>query len=434
MHIETEQLPQFVIELTQKRQLLQDKLSQRAKTPQEGDIFMFSSAKTVMELVWVVLRRDDDDPKRLFIVAADINPKIGSTDIALSKKALCNPLSLRCGQNLWIDASQLTISSRIGIVEEWDRKRAIDKVKQLTENQIRSSVLQQETDCDPEYQEWMTKVSEERNTLATLLAARPASKIWQILSATVQRLKIMFANSWPASLNEKLEAIKTPRNFGWTIVGATVTLVLVLMIVIPVSTPPNQFLIEQGYQTILSSRQLPQIQQTVQPQFSPWVNTEAYLSFAPPSKPSEAMRAFSAGVWVGSQQLFSSLPNQVSQVTQEWLTKDWSNTPWVTYFKLGQWTLLMETVALSVSKSQDNLSHQFWKRQQLVFQGFQENLELRKQAAATNSDQIELDWILSRFKRIAPLLDQLPTPDHLENYGQLAKGLKSMREGVVPRL
>ncbi len=159
-----ERLKQLAAEMENKLEKIAKRLSQLPKTPQAGDIFRFDNPETV-GLQWVLLFSHSEDKHLWLTVPADDNPMTGSTDIAISKKALCGPLTLRCGQSVWKRETDLDIRLRVGVLENWHRYRATDKVKQVFEGQIQSTAWQRETEADPEYEEWMEQVSHDRGTL-----------------------------------------------------------------------------------------------------------------------------------------------------------------------------------------------------------------------------------------------------------------------------
>lgn len=157
-----EQLHQLAKTMENKLEKVANKLSQLPKTPQAGDIFRIDNQNTMRLLQWVLLYSQS---KQWFIVPADDNPMTGSTDIAISEKALCGPLTLRCSQGIWIPETNLDLSLRVGVIENWHLYRAIDKVKQVFAGKIQSTVWQRETEADPEYEEWMEQVIQERQAL-----------------------------------------------------------------------------------------------------------------------------------------------------------------------------------------------------------------------------------------------------------------------------
>ena len=176
----------FTAEVNQKQAQLEEKLSHLPKQPQLGDIFLFDNPKT-MGLQWAIVDSHIKDNNWWLTVPADDYPLIGSTDIAISKKALCSPLTLRFGQNqgLWIHKRDFDINSRVGVLEEWDQERAFDKVEQIRADKIKNSALQAETDIDPEYEEWMATVNQGQQALMqedSSVLAVPKSPILMPLS------------------------------------------------------------------------------------------------------------------------------------------------------------------------------------------------------------------------------------------------------------
>jgi hypothetical protein len=157
-----EQLHQLAKTMEKKLEKVANKLSQLPKTPQAGDIFRIDNQNTTGLLQWVLLYSQS---KQWFIVPADDNPMTGTTDIAISEKALCGPMTLRCSQGIWIAETNLDLSLRVGTLENWHLYRAIDKTKQVFADKIQSTIWQRETEADPEYEEWMEQVIQERQAL-----------------------------------------------------------------------------------------------------------------------------------------------------------------------------------------------------------------------------------------------------------------------------
>jgi len=164
-------LEQVNSERVNKRKNLEEKLRQRPAYPQARDIWVFAPKKT-MGIQWVILAQDEKKPGFLLTVPADANPMVGSTDVELPKSALCSPLTLRCQYSVSIHKTDFDINGRVGILEKWHCYRALDKIKQISKGKLRSSVLQEETDHDPDYKEWMGQVSKGRKVLLRYLRRR----------------------------------------------------------------------------------------------------------------------------------------------------------------------------------------------------------------------------------------------------------------------
>jgi hypothetical protein len=168
-----EKLRQTGSEVAQKQASLKDEFSKRPNYPQAGDIFVFAYSET-MGLQWVILHSDDTKSHHwLLTVPADGVPMVGSNDVELSKNALCSPLTLRCKQGLWIRDKDFDINLRVGILEKWDLQRALDKEKQISTGNLRSTLSQQQMDDDLDYEEWMEQVIQGREVLIQSLQAIP---------------------------------------------------------------------------------------------------------------------------------------------------------------------------------------------------------------------------------------------------------------------
>lgn len=153
----SENLRQLATKIETKRVQKEKKLSARSQQPQAGDIFIFDIPETI-GLQWVVLMPHPDNEQLLFTIPADDNPMVGSTDIALSENTTCGPLTLRCGCGVWIHKTDFDINDRVGILEDWYLKCAIDTIKQISNDTLQSSVRQTENDADLNYEEWMSEV------------------------------------------------------------------------------------------------------------------------------------------------------------------------------------------------------------------------------------------------------------------------------------
>ena len=161
-----ERLRELSAEATHKQQILEGKLKKLPNHPQRGDIFLFDSSE-IIGLQWAVLYPHPNDKEWLLTVAADDNPMASSTDVAISQKALCGPLTLRCGpeQGLWIHKSDFHKKSRVGILEEEHLQRAFEKVKQIRDGKIKSTLWEANNAADPDYEEWMMQVTQGKEAL-----------------------------------------------------------------------------------------------------------------------------------------------------------------------------------------------------------------------------------------------------------------------------
>ena len=144
------------------------------------------------------------------------------------------------------------------------------------------------------------------------------------------------------------------------------------------------------------------------------------LRFSEPATPSLALQAFNAGLWKGRQSLLSSF----SKV----MDKNWVETEWVTYYELGRWTLLLESVCRSIP--QYIVPNGFWDQQKDIFNKLNHDILARKEKS-DDLESVTIKWVFSQFDSIGLLLDQLPNDNEQQLYAQLASKLKFMRDGLV---
>ncbi|MCK5716422.1 MAG: DUF1822 family protein [Thiomargarita sp.] len=157
---------QCALEVQKKQTILDAKLAELPQNAQKGDIFLLSYPKT-MGVQWAIVDVHPKDKNWLLTVPADDLPLVGSNDIPMSPKSLYRSLTLRCGKNqgLWIHKNNFDMTSRVGILEEWDLKRTLEKITLGNAGKIQSTAMQAEIDIDPEYQKWMNVVHQEEMTV-----------------------------------------------------------------------------------------------------------------------------------------------------------------------------------------------------------------------------------------------------------------------------
>jgi tetratricopeptide (TPR) repeat protein len=241
-------------QLAQKQIWLENELSQRPRSVQLGDIFIFIYSGDELGLQWVILDKKDSE---FFIVPADDTPMVGSMDIDLPDSALCSPLTLRCDFGVWVDAKYFDLELRIGVLEEWHRRRALERVKQISEKTLKiqfktyliqflkfwhrglpkmlyrlvgdiasvGSVLYQEMNYEPAYLDFKQQLNKERRALRRTLSAlkkstKPISKnrvgwTWKVSLATAVGLVLavgLFVLFQQVYEKQQLELAETDNN------------------------------------------------------------------------------------------------------------------------------------------------------------------------------------------------------------------------------
>ncbi|HEX6899897.1 MAG TPA: hypothetical protein VF789_09290 [Thermoanaerobaculia bacterium] len=108
-------------------------------------------------LAWAVLRREEE---KLLLVAADVNPLVGSGDVAATAATgpVASPLTLRCRFAVWVSERESGPAALLGILPLEELARADARWQAVTEGRPAGTFSEQETEEDPEYQDWIEDV------------------------------------------------------------------------------------------------------------------------------------------------------------------------------------------------------------------------------------------------------------------------------------
>jgi len=389
-----EKLRQEATKIARKQSLLEAELSQCPNYPQPGDIFVFAHPKT-MGLQWVILSAAE--PQRLLIVPADDVAMVGSTDIDLPAPALCSPLTLRCRQSLWIRATDFDMNLRVGLLETWHRLRALEKVKQIAEGKLISSVSQQQMDDEHDYKEWMAQVNEGRHVLEqSLKPIIPAESSWRKMVAWLKETLV----SW-----QPKEPVFTWQ-VGWAI-PVVLALIVGFVVVTKFNLPENQ--IDISYQMVMVNKTI-EVEENLHEHKFPWEKPALNVyGFSAAKPPSLAVKAFGAGLLTGKRFLLGK------KSENDWLTTEAGKD----YFELGRWTILL----WAVSQPHHDMDKPFWDKQRQILAKFKGAFETRQ--AMDNDAKI----VLIKLDKLEPVLEKLPDEKALY---KLQTRLETMMEHLAP--
>ncbi len=124
--------------------------------------------------MWVALATIE--PESLLLVAADLEPMVGSTDVAIPAEAVCGAMTLRCGFEIQCQVSKLRQARRTSRLDSDDLERARHKRAQIEAGALVAGRLEQESDTDPIYQDWLEEgPARARAALEDLLGAEEES-------------------------------------------------------------------------------------------------------------------------------------------------------------------------------------------------------------------------------------------------------------------
>ncbi len=170
-----------------------DPSSRPDPSPQAGDVLAFPQTAE-HSVLWAVLEDlSGGEARRFLLVAADLHPLTGSSDVAVPPESAAGALCLRCGFEVRLDALDCESAGRAGTLEPEVLERARRKRAQIEAGALTGSVLERDTDGEPEYQDWLEEGpaearaalldslgprSEEAEELGTELGAPIGDRIW----------------------------------------------------------------------------------------------------------------------------------------------------------------------------------------------------------------------------------------------------------------
>ncbi len=138
--------------------------------PCPGDLFLVE-ATAEAPLEWLVV--EAAGPESWKVVAADLCPMAGTTDVVLDVNGWAGPVTLRCGVSATLPDAALRPDLRTGIVPPEVIEAVRHKVGAVRSGELRGTSWEQETDAEIEYQDWCSEVLQP--ALQALESAWPAT-------------------------------------------------------------------------------------------------------------------------------------------------------------------------------------------------------------------------------------------------------------------
>lgn len=153
-----------------------------------------------------------------------------------------------------------------------------------------------------------------------------------------------------------------PWRFAQAFGTAAVTACLIIWMTLPGASGRLETMINQSYQAGYFQRtQLAKHHYDL-----PWETPSTAYGFAGGSQPTDANRAFGAGLWTGRRMLRKSdaappLPDFLTpdQEEDQQKAEAWSNTQWNPYYQMGKWCFLI----YAVSHEDHHVPVSFWENQ-----------------------------------------------------------------------
>ncbi len=236
--------------------------------------------------------------------------------------------------------------------------------------------------------------------------------------------------SWISTLSQTLKnvfaSLVSPPKMVWVIPAAV--FVLVVSFVVPfywLQAPIDKTPIDKTYQTIYANKTDEMADDLRDFKFRWEGESDNVFAFSSSDQPSEAAKAFGAGLLTGREALLGksevALPTLLlPPVTEE----TWLKTQWVNDFKLGRWVMLLWIA----SQFHPDLPPTFWDEQRQIFS------QLKAAFVARAKTDDEAKKVLSQLKnKIEPHLEKLPTQNNPKLYKVLGFNLKKMMYFLAPK-
>ncbi len=142
----------------------------RDQPPRPGDLFVLAATAN-LPVEWAVLGHDPEGPDGLLAVAADSNPLAGSADVTVAA-ADGGPLTLRCAFAVRLGSERFESARRTGFLAPGSLERARRKRAEIEAGALTGSMLEEETDAEPEYEDWVESVPEKAQTAVLVTPER----------------------------------------------------------------------------------------------------------------------------------------------------------------------------------------------------------------------------------------------------------------------
>ena len=158
------------------------------RRPEPGDLVLFPETRG-FPVEWAVLGPVPGRPELVLVVPADTHLKVGTADVEVPEDSPLAPLVLRCAFGVQLGEARLATAHRTGDALAPEDVSAVRRVWEARERgESVGSLLTQEVDADPDYQDWIEDV---------LLPARAALTAAPAVAPVVplRRRPAIFGNS-----------------------------------------------------------------------------------------------------------------------------------------------------------------------------------------------------------------------------------------------
>lgn len=186
------------------------------RDPQAGDLYV-SDESADYAVQWLVLGAEPQHPGRLQVVVADSAPFAGSADVVVPRGLAPGALTLRSRFVASIEPRALAPGNRVGQLPEELVSQVRERAASLASGSYRPTVLEQETEADPEFRDWVEEVLEPACAALGTAARGPGrsgapmgAQRWPQALAAVFLLTSIGLSVWVVELRKTVEVLSEP--------------------------------------------------------------------------------------------------------------------------------------------------------------------------------------------------------------------------------
>ena len=170
-----------------------------------GNLYVFPVDLRVA-LEWLVVRRNRDDAELWYVVGADQNPLVGSSDVEVPSHEDCGALVLRCGQGFWVHSRDLSDAKCVGALSEDYVAYARDRLSSIVQGTTIVSDEAALVDIAPDYEDWIEDVSSAASQLEQLFHTPPqVVSLADFRSEVVEEREFSLAAASAKAVDEKVD-------------------------------------------------------------------------------------------------------------------------------------------------------------------------------------------------------------------------------------
>lgn len=214
-----ERLQNGIAEAIQRLEFQPKRPDDHSPSPQPGDLYVFDTG-VEGTVEWMVVRPHPDDAGIVLLAPADDFPLAGRPDVSLKPEFINRPLTVRCGETVWIAVTACPEHLHVGFVPD----EAVTLVRQKLAALARGSLMDDRgaarVEADPEYRAWLSQIAiareavERRNNALTSVARGTVLRFEQFVTQppswlTEEAPVALAANSGGALLAALAESLAT---------------------------------------------------------------------------------------------------------------------------------------------------------------------------------------------------------------------------------